>query len=125
MQYDVSTPDEYLSTLDDDWRMEKLLVIRSWIISHHTPPDEFIQYKMLAYGNESSTVFHLNAQKNYVSLYIGNIKKVERGRELLEGFDIGKGCIRIKKSTNLDQSQLHEFIKKAIEEWHHGNDLSC
>ena len=125
MQYDVVTPDEYLRQLDDDWRKDKLLHIRSLILKNSPSPKEFIQYKMLTYGSEDNTVFHLNAQKNYVSLYIGNVDKVENARELLKGFDLGKGCIRFKKSSSVDSPHLKKIIDKVIEIWRIGGDLAC
>lgn len=50
---------------------------------------------MLCYGIESVKVFHLNAQKHNVSLYVGKIVKAKNAKELLSIFDYGIGCIRI------------------------------
>jgi len=125
MQYDAKTPKEYLELLDDDWRKEKLLMIRQFILENAPELEEGIQYKMLCYGSGSSKLFHLNAQKSYVSLYVGNIEKIENAKEFLTGLDYGKGCIRIKKSVDLHKSRLEDFVKKAIETWRAGGDTSC
>jgi uncharacterized protein YdhG (YjbR/CyaY superfamily) len=125
MQYKAQTPAEYLNQLEDDWRKPKLLAIRNIILSYVPNIQEGIEYKMLSYGNGKSTVFHLNAQKNYVSLYVGNISKVENGKELLKGIDLGKGCIRIKKSTQIYETGLEEFIHKAINLYQQGVDMEC
>jgi len=125
MQYDVNTPKEYLEALDDDWRKEKLLTVRQFILKNAPELEEGIQYKMLCYGTESLKLFHLNAQKSYVSLYVGNIEKIENAKEFLTGLDYGKGCIRIKKSVDLDNSGLEAFVKKTIEAWRAGSDTSC
>jgi uncharacterized protein YdhG (YjbR/CyaY superfamily) len=50
MQYDVSTPDEYLSVLEQDWRRDTLLSLRE-IIQRKAPElKEAIKYKMLTAG---------------------------------------------------------------------------
>lgn len=97
MQYEVETPSGYLKALDDDCRKAKLLNIRELIFSVAPEITESIEYKMLRYGDSKSSVFHLNAQKNYVSLYVGNINKIDKSGELLKDLKTGKGCIRFKK----------------------------
>ena len=52
MQYDVRTPNEYMASLDDDWRREKLESLRALIISHGPDLVEGINYKMLSYGDK-------------------------------------------------------------------------
>ena len=124
MQYDVKTPTEYIAILEEDWRKEKLLLIRDMILRHAPELKEKILYKMLCYGNEEG-VFALNAQKGYVSLYVGTILKIDQAKELLAGFDTGKGCIRIRKSIDLQHTQLETFIVKTIAMWRNGEDISC
>ena len=125
MQYDVQTPEDYLSQLDEDWRKERLIAIRKIILNYDKALSESIQYKMLKYGNDDDAVFHLNAQKNYVSLYAGSIDKIENGRELLADFDLGKGCIRIKKNADIDKGNLERFIHATIDKWRAGGDVAC
>lgn len=125
MQYDVSTPEAYLNTIEADWRKEKLLLIREMIFKHAPQITESIAYKMLAYGTDTTTIFHLNAQKHYVSLYVGDIKKINLDLSLLDGLDYGKGCIRIRKSIDLKQSKLNEFIETTIQLWQEHQDTSC
>lgn len=125
MQYKAKTPTEYLVNLEPDWRKAKLNQIRDLILKYSSDLKEDIEYKMLAYSKNDKPIFHLNAQKNYVSLYVGTIKKVENGEELLKDFDLGKGCIRIKKSINISETQLEAFIKKTIQFWNQGDNTDC
>ncbi|WP_102336341.1 iron chaperone [Salimicrobium jeotgali] len=125
MQYDVKTPEDYYKVMQEDWRKEKLLKVREYILTEGPELKEGIQYKMLSFGSDSSAVFHLNAQKHYVSLYTGNIKKITGAEEFLKGLDFGRGCIRIKKSVNLHDSGLEKFVRKTIEAWREGRDVSC
>ncbi|MFW5760267.1 MAG: DUF1801 domain-containing protein [Cyclobacteriaceae bacterium] len=125
MQYNVDTPQQYLSQLKDDWRKETLLEVRSMIQKHGHALIEDIEYKMLAYRFNQKTVFHLNAQKNYVSLYVGNTQKVENSDTMLKGLDIGKGCIRIKKSVSIYETDIENFIKSTINVHLSGQNTDC
>jgi len=123
MQYDVQTPEEYLNVLEQDWRKEKLEAIRALIRTQAPDLTEGIQYKMLSYGQEP--VFCLNAQKNYVSLYIGDIQKVDPEGKLLKGVNMGKGCIRFKKTTSVEDSGVEAFIAETFKLWKAGKDVGC
>lgn len=124
MQYEATTPQEYLSQLEDDWRKEKLEELRKVILAN-SAIKEGINYKMLSYADAKGVVFHLNAQKNYVALYVGDAAKVDPNGELLQGIDHGKGCLRFKKSTNISDTRISEFVEVAISKWKEGEDIGC
>lgn len=125
MQYEAKTPAEYITVLEEDWRKEKLQAIRKIIKEQAPGLVEGINYKMLSYGNETGIAFHLNAQRGYVSFYVGDAKKVDSTGELLKGIDVGKGCIRFKKSTNISETRFDEFLKIAYQKWVKGVDIDC
>lgn len=125
MQYDVSSPKEYLQQLPDDWRRDKVIALRDIIKDKGPKLTERISYKMLAYGVDEEDVFCLNAQKNYVSFYVGNASKVDPSGELLEGLSVGKGCVRFKKSVDVSATRIDEFIERAVEMWEQGKDFGC
>lgn len=125
MQYDVSTPEEYLSRLENDWRREKLLELREIILTCGPDLTEGIDYKMLSYRDERGIVFGLNAQKHYVALYVGDAKKIDPDGTLLAGLDVGKGCIRFTKSKAVSDTRIREFIQRAVELWKSGADIDC
>ena len=117
MLYNANNPREYLDGLEHDWRKEILSDIREMILSNAPELEESIEYKMLSYGNEEKALFYLNARKAYVSLYTGDISKVENGRALLKELDLGKGCIRVKKNVNIRETGLEQFIINSIKAW--------
>ena len=123
MQYQVNTPQEYLDVLEEDWRKEK--VVQIWKLLEEEGPElqPGIEYKMLSFADERGTVFNLNAQANYVSFYVGDTKKVDASGESLQGFNMGKGCIRIKKTNEVEK--LRVFIQMAIEKRRAGGDIGC
>lgn len=125
MQYDATTPAEYLELLADDWRRSTLLELRELILAKAPELREHIQYKMLAYSDEAQTVFQLNAQKSYVSLYVGDTKKIDESGEMLTGLNIGKGCIRFAKSKVVKDTRIDEFIERTISLWKKGVDIDC
>lgn len=125
MQYDVKSPGEYFEKLEDDWRKMKLEQVRQLIKKHGPHLNEGIEYKMLSYGTDGKSMFNLNAQKSYVSLYVGTIDKVDDAQELLKYFDTGKGCIRIKKKVEIKETGLEEFIRRTIELWKKGGNTDC
>ncbi len=125
MQYKAKNPKEYLEMLEDDWRREKLLELRTIIKKVAPEIKETIEYNMLGYGTGGKNIFHLTAQKAYVSLYIGNIDKVENARTMLKEFEMGKGCIRIKKKVQLDETKIAEFIAQTYAFQEMGGDTSC
>ena len=125
MQYDVKTPAEYMAALENDWRREKVEQIRAIIKEKAPNITEGINYKMLSYGEGEKIVFHLNAQKSYVSFYVGDTKKIDPTGELLEGINCGKGCLRFKKTQVISNTRLDEFIGKTLELWRAGEDVYC
>ena len=125
MLYDVATPNEYLKALEEDWRKEKLLVIRQMIMVAAPDVVEGIKYKMLSYADDKGIFMQLNAQKGYVSLYVGDATKVDPSGELLKGLNVGKGCVRLSKSVQPANTRIEEFITQAIEKWKAGQDIDC
>ena len=125
MQYDVSSPSEYIKSLDADWRKEKLQELRDIILQQDSAIQETINYKMLCFKLNDSALFHLNAQKGYVSLYCGDTKKIDPEGDLLAGLRIGKGCIRFTKTNDISKTRIEEFIKQAVSLVKEGKDIAC
>lgn len=125
MQYDVQTPAEYMDSLEDDWRRATLEEIRSIIKSYGSELVEGIDYKMLSYRDDRGILFGLNAQKHYVSLYVGDVSKIDPDGSLLQGINVGKGCIRFSKTKVVSKTRIKEFIERAIDMWRRGEDLDC
>lgn len=125
VQYDVTTPQAYLEVLEEDWRKETLLRLREMIQTAAPEAEEGLAYKMLSYGLGESQFMALNAQKHYVSLYVGNIEKVKDSEELLQGFNLGKGCVRVRKTQTLDETGIEQFIQNTVAMWRDKQDINC
>ena len=125
MLYDVKTPTEYLNQLEKDWRFEKVQQLRKIIQDKAPHVIECIDYKMLCYRDEEDVLFHLNAQMNYVSFYVGDIKKVDPEGIMLQGLNYGKGCVRFKKSIDIAETRIDEFIERIMGMRKEGKDFDC
>ena len=125
MQYEVKTPSEYMAALADDWRQPTLQQLRVMIKSSSPNLIEGIKYKMLSYSDDRGILFHLNAQKNHVGLYVGDISKIDPDGSLLKGLNIGKGCIRFSKSIVVGDTKIGQFIERALYLWNEGEDIGC
>lgn len=125
MQYDVSTPDEYLAVLEPDWRRDTLVSLRALVRKNAPELTESIRYKMLSYDDARGSVFALNAQKGYVSFYVGNAGKVDPAGELLGALGRGKGCIRFTKSVQVANTGIDAFIARAAAMRRAGGDVDC
>lgn len=125
MQYDVSTPGEYMSALAADWRRDTLIELRQLV--HELAPEltESIKYKMLSYDDADGGVFGLNAQKHYVSLYVGDAALIDPDGSLLAGLNLGKGCIRFSKTKVVSDTGIREFIARTMEMRRQGLDIGC
>jgi uncharacterized protein YdhG (YjbR/CyaY superfamily) len=125
VQYDAATPAEYLQLLEQDWRKDKLLEIRQLLKKHGPELKEGIKYGALSYAHSSGGGFGLTAQKNSVNFYVGTASKVDPEGVLLAGLDVGKGCIRFKKSRAISDTRIEEFIEKAMSMLRNGQDFGC
>lgn len=125
MQYDVNSPKEYLESLESDWRREKLLQLRELILKQDPDIQESISYKMLCFKLGGATMFHLNAQRGYVSLYCGDIEKIDPTGQFLRGLNTGKGCIRFTKTKDVLTTSIEQFLNNAVSLTREGEDLGC
>lgn len=125
MQYDAKTPAEFVKMLEQDWRKEKLLEIRKLIKKHGPELKESIKYGALSYAHSLGGGFGLTAQKNSVNFYVGTASKIDPDGKLLAGLDVGKGCIRFKKTKAIADTRIEEFIEKAMSMLRKGEDFGC
>jgi len=114
-----------MESLEPGWRKEKLQELRERILQQDSAIQETINYKMLCFRLNGLVLFHLNAQRGYVSLYCGNTKKIDPEGDLLIGLAIGKGCIRFTKTKDISTTRIEEFIARAVYLLKEGKDIGC
>lgn len=109
-----NNPADFIELLAADWRKDKLQQIRALILSQDPDITESISYNMLAFQLHSAPLFHLNVQKNYVSLYCDDISKIDPDGKILAGLNVGKGCIRFTQTKNIAQTNIADYIKLSV-----------
>ena len=110
MQSKASTVTEYLQTVPPE-RIEAMTRLRELCCSTLDGYDEGIQYGMPSYSRGGVVEVGFNSQKNYISLYILNKEVLDRYRHLLG--DVGKGCIRYRKPSQIEFQLVERILKDA------------
>lgn len=122
----ATTPEEYISTLDEPRRIE---IQKLHDLIRETVPElePFMLSGMLGYGKYhykyasgregDSAIIALASQKNYISLYAsaadGDQYVAEKYKEQLPKANIGKSCIRFKKTADIDTEVIKAILKES------------
>lgn len=105
MLHEATTPQEYLDSLTNGWRKDRLLEIRKLLLAL-PGSTECLRYRMLGYDLKGKHLAVLNAQKGYVSLYMDPLSELDPNGTLLEGLDHGRSCLRVKKRTDMRKVKI-------------------
>lgn len=125
-QLAVSTPREYLESLEEPRRTE---VVKLDAFVRKTVPklEAFIHAGMLAYGptryrsksGKEGDWFKIGIASNKAAISLYACAADERGyvaeryKAALPGASIGKSCVRIKKLDDLDLKELRKLLKET------------
>ena len=126
---EAKTPDEYIDLILDPERKGEIIKLDKLIMKAVPSLDRFIIAGMIGYGkfhykSKSGregdwSMIALASQKNYISVYVcgtdGDKYVTEDYKSKLPKADIGKSCIRIKRTSDIDLEVLEEVVKKGIE----------
>jgi uncharacterized protein YdhG (YjbR/CyaY superfamily) len=120
------TPDEYIDALDEPRRGE---IRELHDLIRATAPDlePHVGSGMLGYGpfhyryasgrEGDASLLALSSRKNYISLYVLCTTEAgylaEQYAERLPKADIGKSCVRFKRTADVDRDALRELIAEA------------
>lgn len=127
-QLRVSTPAEYLASLDEPRRTD-IAALDAMIRKLAPQLEPFIHSGLLGYGpwhykyasGREGDTFRIGiaSNKNYISLYVGGGEDgsnvAERYKEALPKANIGKGCVRFKRLDDLDRAALQRMIREAAQ----------
>lgn len=120
---DAKTPEEYIAMIEEP-RKSDIQLLHDLIRKAVPEQKPYIISGMIGYGSfhyktKSGRegdwfIIGLASQKNYISLHIcasdGKQYVAEKYKEVLPKTDIGRSCIRFKKTEDIDL----EILKKAI-----------
>lgn len=110
MRIEAETAADYWDRLPDDWRRERMARVRAMIAEAAPGAAEGMGHGMLRYAWSEDRIFcHMNAQKGFVGLYLGDLEALDPGGAIRGGTDCGKSCVRIRKTTDM------EIVRRLIE----------
>jgi uncharacterized protein YdhG (YjbR/CyaY superfamily) len=122
-----TSPEDYIKKIEDPSRREEIQKLHDLI--RKTVPDlkPFMISGMIGYGSfhyKSKSgregdwyVIGLASNKNYISVYVcasdGKQYTAEKYQKELAPADVGKSCIRFKKTSDIDLKMLEKVIKEG------------
>ncbi|GGW96337.1 iron chaperone [Streptomyces chartreusis] len=102
--------DGYLTEAPEDRRVA-LAKVRQLCRDELVGFDEVMAYGMPAYERDGACEIAFASQKQYISFYLMRSDVREAFEERLAGHDMGKGCLRFRKSENIDFELLRDLLK--------------
>ncbi|MDM7862094.1 DUF1801 domain-containing protein [Alteromonas sp. ASW11-36] len=124
MQHNCESPQAYMASLDQDWRKALIEDISASIRSLAPDSVPFIKYGMLAFGTpeaavqvDGDAICCMNAQKNYVSVYVGDVKRVDPTGAVFQTFDCGRSCVRIKRTKAAQTDTIQQLLVATVDDW--------
>jgi uncharacterized protein YdhG (YjbR/CyaY superfamily) len=117
MQSKAKRVDAYLAELPPA-RGQALAQLRTHVRAAAPNAVESMAYGMPTYMLGESMLYALAAQKQYLALYVTDVKLVERIRTDLGATSIGKSCIRFKR---LEQLSLPADVESLSEAYRNAN----
>jgi hypothetical protein len=121
-QLKASTPAEYIAQLEEP-RKSEIAALDAMIRKTAPKLSPFIQIGILAYGPKhfkyasgregDSCYIGLASNKSYISLYVGTI--AQSHKEALPKANIGGGCVRFRRLSDLDLAALKKMIREAAQ----------
>jgi Domain of unknown function (DU1801) len=126
MDAEVRTPEEYIAALPDS-RRDEVRLLHDLIRREAPDLEPHLCSGMLGYGTyhyryDSGRegdwfVVGLAGRKAHVSLYVsateGDRYLAETYRDRLPKADVGRGCVRIKRLSDVDLATVAELIRAA------------
>ena len=109
MRSDAATVDDYLARLDPD-RRERLEVIRRLCRETLRDHEEAMEYGMPVYRRDGRAEFAWASQARHIAVYVMKEDVVAANSERLAGQDMGKGCLRLKPSADIDEDLLRALL---------------
>ncbi|MFB7176395.1 iron chaperone [Streptomyces sp. NPDC056257] len=110
VQSKASDVDGYLTEVPEE-RRGALTKVRQLCREELIGFDEVMAYGMPAYERDGACEIAFASQKQYVSIYLMRSDVREAFEERLAEQDMGKGCLRFRKSASIDFDLLRDLLK--------------
>ncbi|MFF4104605.1 iron chaperone [Streptomyces sp. NPDC001903] len=106
----ASDVDGYLTEVPEE-RRAALRKVRQLCREELVGFDELMAYGMPAYERDGACEIAFASQKQYILFYLMRSDVREAFEERLAERDMGKGCLRFRKSESIDFDLLRDLLK--------------
>ena len=114
MQSDAKTVDDYLEEVPEE-RKDVLSELRRLCLNIFVDYEETMEYGMPGYKKKGSEIeVAFASQKNYISLYVLKEDVFNEFREDFAGLSLGKGCVRFKRSNQINFEVVARFLAASF-----------
>jgi uncharacterized protein YdhG (YjbR/CyaY superfamily) len=115
MQSDAKTVDQYMDEVPEA-RREALTKLRGMCLEILEGYEENMEYGMPGYKREGKEIeVAFASQKQYISFYVLKKEVLDKQREALAGLNLGKGCIRYRKTAQIDFEIVEKLLRDSQE----------
>jgi len=91
-------------------RLAALGKLREMCLAELPGYEESMVYGMPSYAKDGTVEVAFASQKNYISLYVLKEDVLNAHRHLLQGLNMGKGCIRYTKPEKIDFAVVEQLL---------------
>ena len=114
MQSTAKDVNHYLAEVPEN-RREVLSRLRKLCLDTLKGYEESMAYGMPSYKKKGTVEIAFASQKNYISFYVLKQEVINKHRALLEGLNVGKGCIRYSSPKKLDLKLAEQLLRATNE----------
>ncbi|MCX4788206.1 MULTISPECIES: iron chaperone [unclassified Streptomyces] len=100
----------YLAEVPEE-RRDALTRLRELCRAELAGFDEVMAYGMPAYERDGTAEIAFASQKQYISFYLMRSDVREAFAERLAGQDMGKGCLRFRKTEAIDYALVRDLLR--------------
>jgi uncharacterized protein YdhG (YjbR/CyaY superfamily) len=112
MQSDAANVDDYLREVPEE-RVDALTQLRGDCRKLLDGFEESMQYGMPTYAKDGEAQFAFASQRQYIAVYVMRHDVLNQHRDKLAGLNVGKSCIRYRKSEQIDHELLRTMLKET------------
>jgi uncharacterized protein YdhG (YjbR/CyaY superfamily) len=104
--------DAYVEQLPED-RQEGVRLLLGLCREHLEGFTETMRYRMPGYVREEGAEGEIGvaAQKHHLSFYVTRTDVMDAHRDRLAGLDLGKGCIRYRRTDQIDADVVRSILR--------------
>jgi uncharacterized protein YdhG (YjbR/CyaY superfamily) len=109
MSSDTSSVDSYIAAAPAA-RRAPLEVLRQLCVERLPGFEEAMRYGMPSYLRDEEVEVAFASHKSYISFYVLRQDALEASADRLRGLSVGKGCIRFRRSDQIDPQTIRRLL---------------